>query len=322
MKRAITWVFCLFAWLPWPPVARADGPSSPTPTPSPNAGCVSDQCHPKLKPRPNHPPPKGHDDCVRCHQKGGQQTATHPQAGAAPFILDKTACLSCHQGVSDYDYLHPPVAAGDCLACHQFHSPNPALLPDTKGQPICYKCHQPVVGPQDTHLHGDVAQQKCASCHTVHGSFFKHLLTGPYSTEFFNDFNEKQYALCFQCHKIDLLLYPTTSYNTKFRDGEKNLHYVHVNRVTRGRGCKFCHKTHASQEPKLMRKTVSFGDWKMPLNFRLTPNGGQCTPGCHAQRSYNRDRPSDTSEATPPPKPQTLPEAKSNQEAAPQPPSP
>ena len=39
-----------------------------------------------------------------------------------------------------------------------------------------------------------------------------------------------------------------------------------------------------------MADKVSFGDWEMPVNFIPTNNGGQCTPGCHAQVTYDRNR--------------------------------
>lgn len=250
--------------------------------------CATSECHPGLMAK-EPPLPKGHADCTHCHQ-GSDKAENHPQSGVKSFSLSKDICLECHQIIVDYDYLHPPVAADDCLACHTFHSASNSLLSDSQDRLICYNCHQAVVNEGDTQLHGDVAKQKCTSCHTAHGSFFKHLLAGPYSTSFFNDYDEKQYALCFQCHKIDLLLHADTSYNTDFRDGKKNLHYLHVNRKTRGRACKLCHAIHASRQPKLMAEQVSFGDWEMPVNFVKNANGGQCTPGCHAPATYDRNR--------------------------------
>lgn len=264
----------------------------PEPDSDANAGCTASQCHPTRTPKEGASA-KAHGDCQHCHIEEGKSEG-HPNVGGKTFTLAPGGCLECHAKVVDYDYLHPPVAAGDCLACHTFHAARPSLLADTQGKPLCHTCHPAVVGPEDTHLHGDVGEGKCLSCHTAHGSFFKHLFPAPYSTDFFNDFDEKQYALCFQCHKIDLLLYPTTSYNTKFRDGKKNLHYTHVNRTNRGRACKLCHAPHASRQPKLMNETISFGDWEMPLNFVANKSGGQCTPGCHSQKRYTRDDESPT----------------------------
>lgn len=259
--------------------------SAPTSVAEKDNGCATSQCHPELTAKKT----AAHNDCTHCHQ-ADSAVPKHPQAGQKSFVLIKDPCTGCHPTTIDYDYLHPPVAAGDCLSCHTFHRASHALLKEDKEQDICYTCHQPVTKEGDTILHGDVAKQHCTSCHTPHGSFFKNLLAGPYSTDFFNDYNEKQYALCFQCHKIDLLLHPYTSYNTNFRDGKKNLHFVHVNRRTRGRSCKLCHEVHAGTQPKLMAQTVSFGGWEMPIHFILNDTGGQCTPGCHAQARYDRNR--------------------------------
>lgn len=260
------------------------------------AACATSQCHPSLIAK-QAALPKGHEDCAHCHQRT-DETKKHPDSEGASFTLTKDVCQECHQTIVDYPYLHPPVAAGDCLVCHTFHSSTPALLIDSKDHLLCYNCHQPVTSEEDTVLHGDI-DKKCGACHTIHGSFFKHLLTGPYSTDFFNDYDEKHYALCFQCHKIDLLLHPNTSYNTNFRNGQKNLHFVHVNRKNRGRACKLCHVVHAGKQEKLMAEKVSFGDWEMPINFVGTVNGGQCAPGCHAPASYDRNR--GTSQSSPAP---------------------
>jgi hypothetical protein len=51
-----------------------------------------------------------------------------------------------------------------------------------------------------------------------------------------------------------------------------------------------CHAIHASRLPKLMAEKVSFGDWEMPVNFIITDQGGQCTPGCHAKATYDRTK--------------------------------
>lgn len=262
--------------------------STPTNSGDEAASCATSQCHSGLMAQ-NHAVPKGHDTCNHCHINDSP-TEKHPKIGGKSFVLAKDSCAECHPTTMDYDYLHPPVAAGDCQACHTFHSTTPSLLKKDNEQELCYTCHQPVTKQGDTMLHGDVAKQKCTSCHTPHGSFFKNLLTGSYSTDFFNDYDDKQYALCFQCHKIDLLLHPYTSYNTNFRDGKKNLHYVHVNRATRGRACKLCHEIHASTQPKLMAEAVTFGEWVMPVHFIINEKGGQCTPGCHAQATYDRNR--------------------------------
>jgi len=73
---------------------------------------------------------------------------------------------------------------------------------------------------------------------------------------------------------------------TGFRNGERNLHWVHVNKKTKGRTCRTCHEVHASKRPRLVAESVPFGKrgWRLPLNFEKTETGGSCQPGCH--RAY------------------------------------
>lgn len=76
---------------------------------------------------------------------------------------------------------------------------------------------------------------------------------------------------------------------TGFRDGDRNLHYLHVNRQKKGRSCRACHDMHASTQPFQLRERVKFGRWLMPLNFKKTETGGSCSTGCHKLRVYDRE---------------------------------
>ncbi len=240
--------------------------------------CQTAECHSGLT---THPPAS---TCLACH---ALKNSAHPGKNQRS-TLKAYNCLKCHKTTVDYDYLHAPVAAGDCLTCHNPHASRDSMYIDRLGAKIiCYKCHSSVVRKTDTMLHGPVKDDKCQLCHTPHGSFFPNLLKDKYSTKFFNDYKPDTYQFCFRCHKIDLLLYPTTSYNTNFRDGKKNLHYLHTHRP-KGIACKLCHRVHASRQPELMADKVQFGDWQMPINFTITKNGGRCLPGCHAAKSYDR----------------------------------
>ena len=53
---------------------------------------------------------------------------------------------------------------------------------------------------------------------------------------------------------------------TSFRDGDVNLHYLHVNKAKRGRTCRACHSTHASKHNVIIRDSVPFGRWELPIN--------------------------------------------------------
>jgi polyferredoxin len=81
---------------------------------------------------------------------------------------------------------------------------------------------------------------------------------------------------------------PHTTTLTKFRNGDLNLHYVHVNKDERGRTCRACHEVHAAKQPHQIRDAVPYGNtgYMLKVNFTQTPNGGSCAKTCHVTRSY------------------------------------
>jgi predicted CXXCH cytochrome family protein len=188
--------------------------------------------------------------------------------------------------------VHPPIASErGCASCHAPHSSDsPKLLAKT-GKDLCLDCHKGFLKKSQTVLHGPIKEGKCQACHDPHGGAAEKLLPKSYSSEFYISYSEKEYELCFSCHKRELLKYPTTSYATQFRDGEKNLHYLHVNRQDKGRNCKACHVIHGGEMPKLLADSVLFGKWNLPLRFVKTETGGSCSPGCHRKYSYDRKTP-------------------------------
>jgi len=75
---------------------------------------------------------------------------------------------------------------------------------------------------------------------------------------------------------------------TKFRNGDQNLHYLHVNKDERGRTCRACHEVHASQQKHQIRDAVPYGHtgYMLKINFTQTATGGTCAKTCHVTRSY------------------------------------
>jgi predicted CXXCH cytochrome family protein len=82
---------------------------------------------------------------------------------------------------------------------------------------------------------------------------------------------------------------PSAKGLTNFRNGDKNLHFVHVNQA-KGRTCRACHEVHASKRPFHIREAVPFGDsgWELEINYQRSQDGGSCSPGCHKTRAYSR----------------------------------
>ena len=114
------------------------------------------------------------------------------------------------------------------------------------------------------------------------------MLPGNYPAALYVPYKEGTYDACLKCHEKNLLRFAETTLYTGFRNGSRNLHYVHVV-SQKGRTCRVCHEPHASNEEKLITKEgIKFGAWKIPLNFKKTATGGSCEPGCHRAFKYDR----------------------------------
>jgi predicted CXXCH cytochrome family protein len=136
-----------------------------------------------------------------------------------------------------------------------------------------------------------VQQNDCYACHDPHGSANPLILKKYFPKEFYKPYATESYAMCFDCHNKDIALDKMTTKLTNFRNGDVNMHYLHVNKE-KGRSCKACHQVHAGNQDKHVRKEVPFGgSWKLPVNFTKTPNGGSCVVGCHKPKAYDRTNP-------------------------------
>jgi len=249
-----------------------------------------------------HPPVK-EKPCTSCH---------NPHSSSTHFVLKEAMpdlCLSCHKEIGkklkNAKILHKPVQDGKrCGNCHSTHFAKAKGLLTGDEKSVCLDCH----GTDDlgnpplknikkelegkTNLHGPIQKGMCSGCHDPHGSDYPRLFTGPYPESFYTPYKEGSYDLCLRCHEKNLLRYPDTTIYTKFRNGNKNLHYLHVNDARKGRTCRACHVPHAGNGQKLISKEgASFGDWNIPTRFEITPSGGSCTPGCHRTVKYDRDKP-------------------------------
>ncbi len=223
------------------------------------------------------------ETCLKCHEKVKQQIATASLSHAA--VLTENRCANCHD------------AHG---------STEPKLLAQRMDK-VCLKCHDKPQKAQDGHtipdmrpeiagskfLHGPVSKGDCSACHSAHGGGDHALLAKTFPKTFYISFDIRSYDLCFSCHDKNLVLTAKTEGLTGFRNGQQNLHFLHVNRDDKGRTCKTCHAIHGSNQPNHVAAEVPFegSKWAMPMNFEKTPTGGSCTPGCHKIRTYDRVRP-------------------------------
>jgi len=244
------------------------------------------------------------DDCTGCHDPHGSNQKTMTTA-AVPEL-----CYSCHdaiaEAVKNASVPHRVVAEGDsCAACHDAHASDAGKLLVKDQLSLCLSCHDKAIETKTGKLsdmkklladnpqhHGPVAEKSCTECHgKVHGGNEYRLLSAAYPREFYVSYDEKRYALCFGCHEAEAFKAESTDSATGFRNGKQNLHFVHVNRKTKGRSCRACHLVHASKAAKHVADTVPFGQWQIPINFKATDTGGSCRPGCHRAYRYDRESP-------------------------------
>lgn len=241
------------------------------------------------------------EGCIACHDPHASDFDRQLKKDMPPL------CLECHEQVGEVVekavVSHEPVTQGDkCANCHEPHgSEMPGLLASQEVN-LCLDCHdEPLETPNgpiinmkawienNPERHGPIREGSCTLCHQPHGSQHFRILTHEFPRKFYSPFSIEVYDLCFQCHENTLVLDEHTTALTDFRNGNKNLHYVHVNKE-RGRTCRACHEVHAGTKPKRMKDFVPYGTWMYPVNFELTSDGGKCAPGCHLPRGYDRKK--------------------------------
>lgn len=234
-----------------------------------------------------HPALEG--GCTSCHIPHGTD---HPK------LLSEEGsrlCFQCHDTIKNkIDQAavgHPPITSEKgCATCHSPHAGDNAKLLVKKEMETCLGCHATIITGAMTVLHGPIKDGSCTACHQPHGSRHPKLLDKAFPVNEYVAYSDTEYQLCFSCHNRDLVKYPDTSFATGFRDGERNLHYLHVNNQ-KGRSCKLCHEIHGGTNAGLVADSVPFGKWKLPLKFVKTETGGGCSPGCHKMQPYDREVP-------------------------------
>ena len=248
-----------------------------------------------------HPPVKD-GPCTACH---------NPHGSSVSKILKQKIpelCIECHgkiaKKLAGVKVPHKPLSQeGGCSSCHSAHySDNKRLLPFDE-MSACLNCHDkdnlgtpPLrnmkIDLEDKkYLHGPIKKGQCAACHDPHGSDNFRMLRGSYPAEIYVPYKEGIYSACLSCHEKNLLRFAETTIYTKFRNGKRNLHYVHVVNSRKSRSCRVCHQAHASNGEKLIDKEVlKFGVWDIPVNLTISTSGGRCAPGCHQAFTYDREK--------------------------------
>jgi predicted CXXCH cytochrome family protein len=284
-------------------------------------------CHERDDAKNPGPATRVTETCLGCHEdfkavlartsshKAATQSCSHchnAHNAARPMLLHEETsplCLNCHQKIkkaaTESAVRHDALTSErSCLNCHDAHGANVEKLLLRLPFELCVNCHSrdgmvddkgkaltnvKTMLEQNPVHHGPVAAKDCSVCHEPHGGARFRLLVETYPPEFYAPYSAERYSLCFSCHNQEMLAAPETTTATNFRDGKRNLHYLHVNRSDRGRTCRACHEVHASKQPHQIRDGVPYGakNWILKLNYSRTPRGGACEKTCHARKEYD-----------------------------------
>lgn len=245
------------------------------------------------------------EGCSRCHLSHSSPNERLLRQPLVALCTDE-----CHEDVKmtamTAKYKHSAVLKDRaCLTCHAAHGSDMADLMIQSPLKLCMTCHDRSVGTDRGYVvpalpelmdpktikHGPINDGLCNACHLPHGSNEAMLLVRANSNRFYQALDPANYKLCFTCHDIRMASERQTLTATQFRNGDENLHFVHVNDGSRGRNCRVCHSTHASLSPDAVNTSVQYGKWKMPLDFVKTATGGACTKSCHPPYRYDREHP-------------------------------
>lgn len=246
------------------------------------------QCHiekiDELEKRHVHPPVG--ENCLNCHSPHTSMTKN--------MLLSEVPalCFECHTEQDSVIVSHEPYADGSCHKCHDSHASDYPKLFTVAASDLCTSCHEEMGEYISSHefKHGPVQEGDCNACHNPHGSDNYRILNKYFPSEFYVSYKTENYASCFECHNQDVALEENTTTLTNFRDNDKNLHYLHVNKEVKGRSCKACHQAHATDQAKHIRKSVPYGsmNWELPVEFTKFDDGGNCVVGCHSPKDYKR----------------------------------
>lgn len=184
-------------------------------------------CHPhKAEKTIVHLPVKN-GECLSCHKPSGQK---HPKFKKEAFLLtDKGKaglCSECHERKDTKKYVHPPVASGDCIDCHDPHQSDNKFQLKGAGALLCFNCHEKTKLDR-TYPHKPIAEGKCLDCHDPHQSDQKFMLKAEGAT------------LCISCHD-------------KAEFTGKSVHAP----VAAGK-CSACHAPHGTKFNHLLKTSVT-----------------------------------------------------------------
>ncbi len=258
-------------------------------------------CHdePAAQMKEKHVHPPFEDDCRNCHFVHGSK-----ENNLLDFKTD-ALCFECHDDIKELIASQPVVHGAvrikkTCINCHSPHASAQEKFLLDENIALCLKCHNKSITTEtkklaniqqkinSAYVHPAIEFDGCSGCHSAHASPSSFLLVDKFPEGVYTPANPDNFALCFSCHDSEMIEKEHTTTATNFRNGDKNLHYFHIN-GEKGRSCKDCHDMHGSPNEHMIAVSIPFGNWNMPIQYTASENGGSCLSGCHSEKKYSRD---------------------------------
>jgi len=160
------------------------------------------------------------ESCLGCHPMSVDEPTRKPKR------REDSICAPCHGEMLQASFVHGPVGAFACMACHQ-ETPSedfPRYAVLARESEHCDSCHKTKRRlAEKKYIHGPLAVGLCVVCHDPHGSSFKFQL------------HRGKEQLCYSCH---------VTFRAVAEDPAVLRH-----RAIDEKGCAACHDPHGSAEP-------------------------------------------------------------------------
>ncbi len=194
--------------------------------------------------------------CFQCH--GVDEIAT-------PDVSQSSLCANCHAtyvAVEANDWVHGPVAAGQCSFCHVGHESKHLSLQRQPQPELCWRCHDAgrvTAKPYHAGLEG----RRCTNCHDPHAAGNRLLLAdartyrrrgGQAELSVHEPWRQRR---CSECHT-------GTGAEMVVSNPDETCRRCHEQTLSRARAekhhapvregkCSLCHVSHSSPLPHLLR---------------------------------------------------------------------
>ncbi len=181
--------------------------------------------------------------CTDCHTPHSSQNES--------LVKKETSilCLECHEDlgleIKTAKTVHKIINQGkSCISCHLPHASETASLLVKEGKELCYSCHNKEYKSEERTLnniyeivteskyaHEAVASGECTNCHFSHSSNNFYLLNASFPFgSYAEGVHPENFSQGFQCHDSEALTLEKTTTATNFRDGNINMHYLHISK--------------------------------------------------------------------------------------------